>query len=264
MGRIKTKLKGEYIMNVMRRQSFTLIELLVVIAIIAILAGMLLPTLTKAREKARQIQCAGNQKQVGFVLQLYLSDYKDAYPMYNMHSQSWAWGLSKAQTTNVQENKLRLGYAPSNVFKCPSVVAKAADPTAAKNSGHAIGMAYNYMVLSDTTATVRPRVIRQNRCTEPSKQFVLLETPNTETNTGTCYGYQNTTRPVRPVHGFRNLNITYADWHVESFRAANPLNPYGSVWADSNTEAPKGFLGNCSWAYQMSDWNTKLGWCKFK
>lgn len=67
----------------MQNKKFTLIELLITIAIIAILAGMLLPALNSAREKAREITCTGNLRQIGIAAFSYTGDNEDRLPLVN-------------------------------------------------------------------------------------------------------------------------------------------------------------------------------------
>ncbi len=203
---------------------FTLIELLVVIAIIAILASMLLPALNSARDKAKQISCANNQKSLGTMMAFYQSDNNDYFtPLEIKNSIPTAYAYWQSRLTDYLSKK---GISKDTIFFCPAATVQT--NTSFKYSSYGAcyygPMAWYYST-NDTTNFFKKPPAKISLLKKPTGSILLADQglKDRPDKLG-YYMIKNVSSYTTSFQGQRHggkTNITFADGHVKQRIAAN-------------------------------------------
>ncbi len=196
-------------MKVLRlSKGFTLIELLVVIAIIGILAGILLPVLSRARESARRTQCMSNIKQIGMGLIMYANENSETFPSDTAYSGASPAmrGLNLLYDTYVSDNKF---------FNCPSDTTV----TGATNAGISVSTSGGTEAFTKTQCSYG--YDRSHTQADDADVALLADRPPDPPS-----ATANTAN-----HKDRGQNVVYVDGHVEF--VTSPL--AGWYFSDSTT-----------------------------
>ncbi len=207
---------------------FTLIELLVVIAIIALLAAILFPVFSRARENARRSSCQSNLKQIGIGVMQYVQDYDDYFP--TLHNDTGAGSFAGNGNLDTGEEAWATLIQPyiknTSVYQCPS---EKTDGSSTPTSTSYTDLSYNsFFAITNGAIDVK----HMAEMTAPTQTVMIFESPTGNARANGNGKGSNTTCKLAILPGtattgaaqrhLQGSNYIFADGHVKWYIGSTP------------------------------------------